>query len=438
MTSRSVPSSTSAERTITETYRAEWGRLLSVLVVRTRRLDLAEDALAQAFASASERWPLDGAPTNPSAWLYTAAHRAIIGRLRAEAIAGRRAPLLAVRADVEDATETRTDELPDDQLQLVLLCCHPALDPAARSALALRLVIGTPTDEIARLFLVQPSTMAARLTRAKHKIGAAGIPLSMPIGDELASRLDAVVRTVYLAFTAGYSPGSGQNLLRVDQAGDAVRLAALLHRLVPDAHQVTALLALVQLQHARRDARVVDGRLVTLAQQDRRAWHRDEIEAACALLDRLGPTDGYAEQLRLEALAAREHAIAHVPSATDWRTIAAIYADLERRTGSPVVRLNRTIAIAEVHGAAVGLALLDDVADALADHHRYHATRADLARRMGRPDIARSALRRAIELCRNDTERAFLEEQLHRSVDEDQHAVRDVAQKRPSGPTAGT
>ena len=384
-----------------------------MLVVRTRRLDLAEDALAQAFARAAERWPTDGVPSNPPAWLYTAAHRAIVGRLRAEAVAGRRAPLLAVRADTAGSSDADgIDELPDDRLQLILLCCHPALDPAARSALALRLVIGTATDEIARLFLVQTSTMAARLTRAKRKIGAAGIPLALPVGDELTARLDAVVRTIYLAFTAGYAPGSGSDLLRVEQAGDAVRLAALLHRLVPDAPQATALLALVTFQHARRDARIHQGRLITLALQDRARWHHDEIAVGTALLDQLSPTGGYAEELRLEASAAREHAIASSAELTDWAAIAAVYAELERRTGSPIVRLNRAIAIAEVDGPDAGLAVLAGLDDVLGQAHRFHATRGELARRAGRIDLARDALTRAIELCGNDTERAFLAGQL--------------------------
>lgn len=279
MTSRSDPSSTCPDRVIEELYRAEWGRLLSLLVSRTRRLDLAEDALGEAFARASERWPTQGAPANPAGWLYATAYRHVVGQLRAEATAGRKAPLLAVRPGWVPPDDGQ-EELADDRLQLILLCCHPALPRESRSALALRLVIGTPTDQIARLFLVPPSTMAARLTRAKKKIVVAGIPIGTPLEDELRARLDEVCRTIYLAFTAGYTPGVGPDLLRADLAGDAVRLAAALHDLVPDAPQVRAMLALLLLQHARRDSRQRQGHLVTLADQDRSMWHPDEIRAA--------------------------------------------------------------------------------------------------------------------------------------------------------------
>ena len=411
MTSRSDPSSTPAEHAIAEAYRSEWGRLLSALVVRTRRLDLAEDALAEAFARAAARWPSDGVPQRPAAWLYTAAHRTILGRLRAEAVAGRRGRLLVTRssAAVGDA-----DELPDEQLQLVLLCCHPALHPASRSALALRLVVGTPTVEIARLFLVPTATMAARLTRAKRKIVAAGIPLRLPIGDELDLRLDAVARTVYLAFTAGYAPGEGVELLRADLAGEAVRLAERLHDVAPDAPQVTALLALVLFQHARRDARQDAGALVTLAAQDRRRWHRDEIERAVRLLDSTPPTRGYAEELRLQAAAARQHAIAPSAAETDWAAIAAHYGELERLTGSPVVRLNRAIAVAEFEGPDAGLTVLADLDVVLADSHRFHAAVGELAARAGRTAVAQAAYARAIERCGNLSERRHLAERLDR------------------------
>ena len=411
MRSRSDPSSTSADAAIAETYRSDWGRLLSVLIVRTRRLDLVEDALAEAFARAAHRWPLDGVPSNPGAWLYTTAHRTILGRLRAEAVAGRRAPLLAVRADTSAAGDDvgeRDGDLPDERLQLVLLCCHPALDPASRSALALRLVMGIPTDEIARLFLVPTTTMAARLTRAKRKVVAAGIPLSLPGGDELGRRLDAVTRTIYLAFTAGYAPGNGAEPLRIDEAGEAVRLAEVLVRLVPEPPQARALLALLMFQHARRDARVVDGSLVTLADQDRTLWHHSEIAVAVDLLASTPQCSGFAEELRLQAAAAREHAVAPNAAATDWSAIASYYTDLEHLTGSPIVRLNRAIAIAEVDGAGAGLAILDELVDALDTNHRLHATRAELARRLGEFEVARTAYRRAIERCGNDAERAFL------------------------------
>lgn len=411
MTSRSGRHSTRPDRVVEQAYRDEWGRLLSLLVARTRRLDLAEDALSEAFARAADRWPGEGVPANPAGWLYATAYRQIVGRLRAEAIAGRKAPLLAVRPGWVPPADP-PEELADDRLHLILLCCHPALPAASRSALSLRLVVGTPTEQIARLFLVPPATMAARLTRAKKKIAVAGIPLGAPLEDELRSRLDEVCRTIYLAFTAGYTPGSGPDLLRADLAGDAVRLAAVLHDLVPDATQVRAMLALLLLQHARRDARVRDGRLVTLADQDRSTWHHDEVRSGLALAAGLRPDEGYAEELRLQALIAAEHARSSTAAATDWPAIAGHYATLEAGTGSPVVRLNRAVAVAEAEGPRAGLALLTGLDEVLRDNHRVAAVRAELAQRAGDVELARTSYHQALELCANEVERAHLHARL--------------------------
>ncbi len=411
MTSTSDRSSTCPDRVIEQVFRAEWGRLLSLLVSRTRRLDLAEDALAEAFARASDRWRGEGVPANPAGWLYATAYRHVVGRLRAEAIAGRKAPLLAVRPGWVPPGDSQ-EELADDRLQLILLCCHPALPRESRSALALRLLIGTPTEQIARLFLVPPSTMAARLTRAKRKIVVAGIPIGAPLADELRSRLDEVCRTIYLAFTAGYTPGAGPDLLRADLAGEAVRLAAVLHDLVPDATQVRATLALLLLQHSRRDARQRHGRLVTLADQDRSMWYHDEMRAGLGLAAGLQPDDGFAEELRLQALIAAEHARAPTASATDWNAIAGHYADLEARTGSAIVRLNRAVAVAEVEGPRAGLAVLAGLDEVLRDNHRVAAVRAELARRVGDIELARASYRKAIGLCSNDVERTHLRARL--------------------------
>jgi RNA polymerase sigma-70 factor (ECF subfamily) len=414
MTSTSGRSSTSADPAVAAgdvlaaTHRSEWGRLVSLLVARTRRLDLVEDALAEAFARAAARWPVDGVPANPAAWLYTAAHRQVVGRLRGEAVAGRKAPLLAVRPDWAAPADTG-DDLPDERLHLILLCCHPALPAESRSALALRLVIGTPTEQIARLFLVPTPTMAARLTRAKKKIAAAGIPLGAPAADELASRLDEVCRTIYLAFTAGYTPGAGPDLLRADLAGDAVQLAAVLRHLLPGAPQVVALHALLQLQHSRRDARVRNGELVTLADQDRTQWYRDEIDLGLDLVASLPSTHGYAEELRLQALIAAEHARATSAAGTDWTAIASRYTDLESLTGSAVVRLNRAVAVAEADGPRAGLALLDGLDELLVGNHRLPAVRAELASRAGDTVLALAAYESAIALCTNQVERAHLE-----------------------------
>ncbi len=411
MTSRSDRCSTSPEATIEAVYRAEWGRLLSVLVARTRRLDLAEDALGEAFARAADRWPAAGVPANPAGWLYTTAYRDTIGRLRAEALAGRKAPLIAIRPSFEPSDDDR-EGLADERLHLILLCCHPALPAQSRSALALRLVVGTPTEQIARLFLVSTSTMAARLTRAKKKIVLAGIPLGAPVEDELRSRLDEVCRTIYLAFTAGYTPGTGPELVRADLAGEAVRLAELLHQLVPDAAQVRAALSLLILQHSRRDARTRDGELVTLAEQDRTAWRHDEIRTGLALADRLEPGEGFAEELRLQVLVAAEHARAPTADATDWTAIARHYARLEALTGSAIVRLNRAVATGEAESPQAGLDMLAGLDDALPTNHRVPAVRAALAARVGDVDLARRSYRTAIDRCTNDVERSHLQRRL--------------------------
>lgn len=411
MTSKFGLPSTPPEAALADIHRAEWGRLLSLLVARTRRLDLVEDALAEAFVRAAERWPVEGVPANPAGWLYTTANRRVLGRLRAEAVAGRKAPLLAVRPGWVPPREP-TDDLPDERLHLILLCCHPALPQTSRSALALRLVIGTPTEQVARLFLVPTPTMAARLTRAKKKIAAAGIPLGAPVADELTLRLDEVCRTIYLAFTAGYTPGSGPDLLRADLAGDAVRLAAVLHQVASDAAQAKALLALLLLQHSRRDARVSDGRLVTLDEQDRELWHHDEIEAALDLVHSLAPGVGYGEQLRLQALIAAAHATARDSADTDWSAIADRYEQLEDLTGSAIVRLNRAVAVAEAESPQAGLALLAGLHDVLHEHHRFAAVCGELAARAGDTDLAVASYKAAIELCSNDTELAHLRSRL--------------------------
>ncbi len=409
MTSRSGLSSTSAERSIAETYRADWGRLLSVLVARSRRLDLAEDALSEAFARASDRWPTRGVPANPAGWLYTTAWRLIIGGLRAEAIHGRKVRLLAHDALwVAPASGGDLDAFDDERLALILLCCHPAVHPEARAPLALRLVVGTTTEEIARLHLVSVATMAARITRAKKKIVVAGIPLSSPVDDELRTRLDGVCRTIYLAFTAGYAPARGADLLREDLAGEAVELAAILHGLVPDAPQTRALYALLLLQHARRGARVRDGRLVTLRDQDRSLWFESELSAGMGLVAGIAPTEGYAEELRIQGLIAGEHARASTADDTDWSAVASHYLRLEALTESPVVTLNRAVAVAESEGAQAGLAILSGLDQALAHNHRLPAVRAELARRAGNIELARASYDQALARCTNDVERAHL------------------------------
>ena len=403
-------------------WRDEWGRLLALLVAQYRRLDLAEDGLGDAFESAARAWPRDGVPTNPAAWLLTAARRRVIDRLRTEAVAARTLPALAVEADLQERAErTMADAgevLVDERLRLVLLCAHPSLAPEHAAALTLRLVLGVSTEDIARLFLVSTPTMAARLTRARKRL--AGAAFDVPSGPALVERVGAVAAIARLAFTAGYAPGSGADVLRADVAGEAIRLVRVLRvtlaasgATVPGdlSRELDALLALMLLQHARRDARVrYDGdrpRLVLLPDQDRSRWRADEIGEA---LDLLGPhVLAPGSPYLLEALVAAEHAVAPSPAATDWVRIAARYAELEELTGSPVVRLNRAVAVAEADGPLAGLALLDGLD---LPGHRLPAVRGELLRRAGREPEARAAFARALELCGNDAERAHLEERL--------------------------
>ena len=394
--------------------RDEWGRLLALLVARYRRLDLAEDGLADAFESAARTWPEGGVPTNPGAWLLVAARRRITDRLRAEAVANRKLPLLAVEADLaEEAQRTMADPgerrgVADERLRLVLLCAHPALPPEASAALTLRLVLGVSTEDLARLFLVRTSTMAARLTRARKRL--AGQSFVVPAGDELSDRVRVVSDVAYLAFTAAYAPGSGPDVLRAEVAAEAIRLVRVLRDLLPGPEsEVDALLALMLLQHSRRDARVDDdGQLVLLPDQDRRRWHQDEIKEAVELLTPL--VHAAPAPYLLQALVAAEHAIAASAEETDWARIVARYDELLDLVDSPVVRLNRAVAVGEADGPLAGLAALDGLSDEDLPGHRLPAARADLLARAGRVDEARTAYDSAIGLCANEAERAHLEE----------------------------
>ena len=391
-----------------ELLRDEWGRLLALLVAQYRRLDLAEDGLGDAFESAARTWPRDGVPDNPAAWLLVAARRRILDRLRAEAIAARRLPMLAVEADLqEEAQRVMADAgeaAHDERLRLVLLCAHPSLAPESAAALSLRLVLGIGTGDIARLFLVSKATMAARLTRAKKRL--AGERFELPEGRDLDERLGVVADIAYLAFTAGYAPGSGPDVLRPELASEAIRLVRVVRELAPGRAELDALLALMLIQHSRRDARVdpAAGTLVLLPDQDRSRWRRDEIDEALALLTPLtaAPPTPYL----LEALIAAEHAIAPAATDTDWSRIAARYRELEELTGSPVVRLNRAVAVAEADGPLAGLALLEGLE---LPGHRLPGARGELLLRSGRPSEAWAAFDTAIAACDNDAERAYLE-----------------------------
>jgi RNA polymerase sigma-70 factor (ECF subfamily) len=399
-----------------QVVRQEWGRLVALLLAQFRRLDLVEDALGDAVESASRRWPVDGTPDNPAAWLMTAARRRVLDRLRTEEVARRKLPVLVtdVARDQEGA-RTMADSgslVEDDVLRLVLMCAHPALAPESASALSLRLVLGVPTADIARLFLVPEPTMAARITRAKKRIVGAGIPFAVPDASALPERLDVVAQTAYLAFTAGYSPGTGPDLLRAELSGEAIRLVRVVLGLRPDEPALVALLALMLLQHSRRDARVSDGRLVLLADQDRTRWHHDEVAEAVRLLAApclAGPLTPLAASYVVQARIAAEHATAPTSDDTQWGRIVEWYDLLLQVAPSPSARLARAVAVAEHRGPAAGLDALEGLE--IPDSHRPAAVRAELLSRAGDVDAARAAYDQAIAACRNDVERAFLERQ---------------------------
>jgi RNA polymerase sigma-70 factor (ECF subfamily) len=392
---------------------AEWGRLVALLLAQFRRLDLVEDALGDAVEAASRTWPVDGSPDNPPAWLLTAARRRVLDRLRTEEVARRKEPLLLVdAAHRQEGVRTMADAgslVEDDVLRLVLMCAHPALAPESASALSLRLVLGVPTADIARLFLVPEPTMAARITRAKKRIVGAGIPFAVPDADVLPERLGVVAQTAYLAFTAGYSPGTGPDLVRSEQSGEAIRLVRVVLALRPDEPTLVALLALMLLQHSRRDARVSGGRLVLLADQDRTRWHHDEVAEAVRLLARpqlSGPLTPLAASYVLQARIAAEHATAPSAEDTRWDRVVGLYDVLLQVAPSPAARLARAVAVAEQHGPAAGLDALEGLE--LPQSHRPAAVRAELLSRAGDVDAARAAYDQAIAACRNEVETAFL------------------------------
>ncbi|MFF3066215.1 RNA polymerase sigma factor [Oerskovia sp. NPDC057915] len=415
---------TEADDALSDAWREHWARLLAMLIARYRRPDLAEDALADAFAAAARTWPVDGVPDSPAAWLRTAAGRRVLDRLRAEAVAVQKVPLMIVEArsaaDAAEGAPGASDDgahLPDERLRLVFSCCHPALSVEARTALTLRFVAGLPVPDIARLFLVQDSTMAARLTRAKKRLVAAGIPFEVPPPERLGERIDDVASVLYLTFTAGYAPGTGPDVLRVALAGEAIRLGRLLDELLPGRPVVRALLALMVLQHSRRDARTAaDGSLVLLADQDRSRWRGEEIASGLALLASV-PDDvaGPAYEYRLQASIAAAHAVAGRATDTDWGAIADLYADLEVVTGSAMVRLARSVAVAEARGPATALDLIDDfdgIDEVLRTSHRLPATRAELLARAGRPAEAAASFEEAVRRCGNAAEREHLARRL--------------------------
>jgi RNA polymerase sigma-70 factor, ECF subfamily len=358
--------------------------------------DLAEEAAQEAFAIAAERWPREGTPANPRAWLVTTARNRAIDRIRRDRTLAAKTRLL----DVPETTEMEMDDttIPDERLELVFTCCHPALSLEAQVALTLRTLGGLTTEDIARAFLVPEATMAKRLTRAKGKIKAAGIPFRVPPAHLLPDRLSAVLAVVYLIFNEGYG-GRG------DLATEAIRLGRALAELMPDEPEVRGLLALMLVNDARREARFADETIVVLRDQDRTLWDLDQIEEGRTVLDRalaLGGRGPYVVQAAI--------AVLHVDEPQDWPQIAALYGELARLTGSPVVELNRAAAIAEAGDAEAALALVDGLE--LDSYHYLHATRAELLRRLDRTEDARAAYLRALELVHADAERRFLEQRL--------------------------
>jgi RNA polymerase sigma-70 factor, ECF subfamily len=387
---------------VEQAYREHWARLLALLVTRLRRFDLAEESLQDAFVAAARTWPVQGVPANPAAWLLTAARRRALDLLRREDADRRRLPLLVT--DEAPVEPEDPDGITDERLRLLFACCHPALPADARAALMLRFGAGLTTAEIARLFLVQEPTMAARLTRAKTKIAQAGIPLRQPTAADLPARLDVLLAAVYLLFSEGYRATTGTDLHRPRLAAEAIRLGYVLGELLPAHRETVALLALMVLQNARRDARTdAHGRLVRLGDQDRVRWHHDEIARGLGLLSALdGEPPG---EYHLQALIAAEHVR---PDGPDWHRVALLYADLERRTGSPVVRLNRAVAVTEAGSPEAALTLLDGLDAALPRNHLLPATRAELLLRVGRNAEAAAEFDKALALVRTDAERAHL------------------------------
>lgn len=416
MVSGSGGRATDAETSVEAVFREERGRLLAALVSRFGDLDLAEEATSEAIEAALRRWPVDGVPSKPGAWLLTTARRRAVDRLRRDQVLAARIAVLKVEADRADPAPAADvgGELPDERLQLFFTCAHPALPAEDRTALTLRCLAGLTTSEVARAFLVPTATMAKRITRAKKRIHDLRIPFRVPDADELPQRLPGVLQVLYAIFTEGYAASTGPRLQRLDVAEEAIRLTRVLHRLLPGEREIAGLLALMLLVHARRGARTgPGGEMVLLEDQDRAVWDRPLIEEGSALvLVSLtgGPPGAYGVQAAIAAL----HDEAPDVASTDWPQIVALYDVLLRLVPSPVVAVNRAVAVALRDGPEAGLVLLDELADEprLRSYHPYPAARAELLARLGRRDEAADAYRRALEAAGTAPEREYLERRL--------------------------
>jgi RNA polymerase sigma-70 factor (ECF subfamily) len=396
-------------------YRSDSRRVLATLIRLLGDFDLAEEALHDAFIAALERWPVDGVPANARAWLVSAGRFKAIDGIRRRARFDASSQVRAAQLDSGVAVQPESDDaaVEDDRLRLIFTCCHPALTPDAQVALTLREVCGLTTEEIARAFLTQPPTLAQRIVRAKAKIRDARIPYEVPTREDLPARLDAVLHVVYLVFNEGYSASSGTSLTRHDLSAEAIRLGRLLVELLPEPEAV-GLLALMLLHESRRAARTSPaGELVLLEEQDRTLWNRDQIVEGGALVERALGSRRFGPYT-LQAAIAAVHAEAPSAAATDWAQIVGLYDVLFRADPSPVVELNRAVAVAMRDGPEAGLALIDALLarGELADYHFAHSARADLCRRLGRQAEAAASYRTALDLSRQDPERRYLEGRL--------------------------